>query len=180
MIRTFYPFNAMSGMGHILALVFQFWYLTIAMSLSNSLDVLFCSWLLYCCEQIQHLKAIMKPLMELSATLDTVVPNSGELFKVGSKCVLCPYRTKRALNASSMSTGRKRRSPAGPGHPTQQQRGRSHRHRRPGHLQQQTGLHRDFQAHRGHDLQRGCRPERVVQKAGGPRQKRHQVLGGKT
>lgn len=82
MIRTFYPFNAMNGAGHFFALVYQFYYLVISMAVSNSLDVLFCSWLLFACEQLQHLKAIMKPLMELSATLDTVVPNSGELFKV--------------------------------------------------------------------------------------------------
>ncbi|XP_011498430.1 PREDICTED: odorant receptor coreceptor [Ceratosolen solmsi marchali] len=84
MIRTFYPWNAMSGAGHVFSLFYQFYYLAIVMAISNSLDVLFCSWLLFACEQLQHLKAIMKPLMELSATLDTVVPNSGELFKAGS------------------------------------------------------------------------------------------------
>ncbi|KAJ8676435.1 hypothetical protein QAD02_012222, partial [Eretmocerus hayati] len=84
MIKTWYPFNSMSGMGHILALVYQFWFLFVCMSLSLSADLIFCSWILFACEQICHLKGIMKPLMELSATLDTVVPNSGELFKAGS------------------------------------------------------------------------------------------------
>nr|AGI62937.2 olfactory coreceptor [Macrocentrus cingulum] len=84
MVRSWYPFNAKSGMAHIGMLIFQFYWLTITMVDCNSLDVLFCSWLLFACEQLQHLKAIMKPLMELSATLDTVVPNSSELFKAGS------------------------------------------------------------------------------------------------
>nr|UEN71183.1 olfactory co-receptor [Gregopimpla kuwanae] len=84
MVRSWYPFDASHGMMHVLMLVYQFYWLMFTMMDSNSLDVLFCSWLLFACEQIQHLKAIMKPLMELSATLDTVVPNSNELFKAGS------------------------------------------------------------------------------------------------
>ncbi|THK33260.1 odorant receptor coreceptor [Diachasma alloeum] len=84
MVRSFYPFDARHGVAHIAMLVFQFYWLMITMVDANSLDVLFCSWLLFACEQLQHLKAIMKPLMELSATLDTVVPNSSELFKAGS------------------------------------------------------------------------------------------------
>lgn len=82
MLRAWYPFNAKHGMKHILMLVYQFYFLLVTMTDANSLDVLFCSWLLFACEQLQHLKQIMKPLMELSATLDTVVPNSSELFKV--------------------------------------------------------------------------------------------------
>ncbi|XP_014224691.1 odorant receptor coreceptor [Trichogramma pretiosum] len=83
-IRAWYPFNSMKGFGHIMAFVYQFYYLAMCLTLSISVDVLFCSWLIFACEQIMHLKAIMKPLMELSATLDTVVPNSGDLFKAGS------------------------------------------------------------------------------------------------
>ncbi|XP_071870563.1 odorant receptor co-receptor [Bombus fervidus] len=84
MLRSWYPYNASHGMAHILTLIFQFYWLVFCMADANLLDVLFCSWLLFACEQIQHLKNIMKPLMEFSATLDTVVPNSGELFKGGS------------------------------------------------------------------------------------------------
>ncbi|KAK0085908.1 hypothetical protein PV325_004248 [Microctonus aethiopoides] len=84
LVRTFYPFDARHGMAHISMFVFQFYWVFITVADANSLDVLFCSWLLFACEQLQHLKAIMKPLMELSATLDTVVPNSSELFKAGS------------------------------------------------------------------------------------------------
>ncbi|CAH2236296.1 jg7059 [Pararge aegeria aegeria] len=54
------------------------------MAIANLLDVMFCSWLIFACEQLQHLKAIMKPLMELSASLDTYRPNTAELFKVSS------------------------------------------------------------------------------------------------
>lgn len=84
MLRSWYPYDASSGMAHVLTLVYQFYWLLITMTDANTLDVLFCSWLLFACEQLQHLKQIMKPLMELSATLDTVVPNSSELFKAGS------------------------------------------------------------------------------------------------
>lgn len=65
---------------------------------ANLLDVLFCSWLLFACEQIQHLKNIMKPLMEFSATLDTVVPNSGELFKVKICIFLSIEKEKKSNN----------------------------------------------------------------------------------
>lgn len=84
MVRSWYPFDASHGMAHIMMLVYQFYWLLFCMANANLLDVLFCSWLLFACEQIQHLKNIMKPLMEFSATLDTVVPNSGDLFKAGS------------------------------------------------------------------------------------------------
>uniref|UniRef100_A0A1S5VFJ4 Odorant receptor n=1 Tax=Meteorus pulchricornis TaxID=51522 RepID=A0A1S5VFJ4_9HYME len=83
-VRSFYPFDARHGVAHIAMFAFQLYWLIITMFNANSIDVLFCSWLLFACEQLQHLKAIMKPLMELSATLDTVVPNSSELFKAGS------------------------------------------------------------------------------------------------
>lgn len=47
----------------------------------NLTDLMFCSWLIFACEQLQHLKEIMKSLMELSATLDTYRPNSAALFR---------------------------------------------------------------------------------------------------
>jgi hypothetical protein len=40
--------------------------------------------LIFACEQLQHLKEIMKPLMELSASLDTYVPKSADLFRAPS------------------------------------------------------------------------------------------------
>ncbi|XP_011164243.1 odorant receptor coreceptor [Solenopsis invicta] len=84
LVRSFYPFDASKGVTHVLVLIYQFYWVLFMLINANSLDVLFCSWLLFACEQLQHLKQIMKPLMELSATLDTVVPNSSELFKAGS------------------------------------------------------------------------------------------------
>lgn len=89
MVRSFYPFDASKGVTHILILIYQFYWVLFMLINANSLDVLFCSWLLFACEQLQHLKQIMKPLMELSATLDTVVPNSSELFKV-CRISTCP------------------------------------------------------------------------------------------
>nr|AOG12930.1 odorant receptor [Eogystia hippophaecolus] len=83
-VKAWYPFNAMSGTMYIVAFVLQVYWLLIAMAIANLMDVMFCSWLIFACEQLQHLKAIMKPLMELSASLDTYRPNTAELFKVSS------------------------------------------------------------------------------------------------
>ncbi|XP_049839717.1 odorant receptor coreceptor [Schistocerca gregaria] len=84
MISTWYPFDASSGMGYMLAFVYQLYWLTATLMHSNLMDVMFCCWLIYACEQLVHLKEIMKPLMELSATLDTVVPHTSELFRAAS------------------------------------------------------------------------------------------------
>nr|QOI12086.1 Orco [Ips typographus] len=81
LIKSWYPFNAMSGMTYYIALVYQIYYVFFSMFHSNLLDSLFCSWLIFACEQLQHLKEILKPLMELSASLDTYVPKSADLFK---------------------------------------------------------------------------------------------------
>lgn len=51
---------------------------------SNLVDTLFCAWLIYACEQLLHVKEIMKPLMDLSSSLDTYNPGSTELFKAAS------------------------------------------------------------------------------------------------
>ncbi|XP_034828070.1 odorant receptor coreceptor [Maniola hyperantus] len=83
-LKAWYPFNAMSGTMYIAAFAFQIYWLLFSMAIANLLDVMFCSWLIFACEQLQHLKAIMKPLMELSASLDTYRPNTAELFKVNS------------------------------------------------------------------------------------------------
>ncbi|XP_022907054.2 odorant receptor coreceptor [Onthophagus taurus] len=84
LIKSFYPWNAMSGMKYYISLSYQVYYVLFSMLHSNLLDVLFCCWLIFACEQLQHLKEIMKPLMELSATLDTYVPKSADLFRAPS------------------------------------------------------------------------------------------------
>ncbi|XP_068623291.1 odorant receptor coreceptor [Battus philenor] len=83
-VKAWYPFNAMSGTMYVVAFVFQVYWLLFSMSIANLMDVMFCSWLIFACEQLQHLKAIMKPLMELSASLDTYRPNTAELFRISS------------------------------------------------------------------------------------------------
>nr|AWV67916.1 odorant receptor co-receptor [Lampronia capitella] len=83
-LKAWYPFNAMGGGMYILAFVYQIYWLTFSLLQANLLDVLFCSWLIFACEQLQHLKAIMKPLMELSASLDTYRPGTAELFRANS------------------------------------------------------------------------------------------------
>jgi hypothetical protein len=158
-IKAYYPWNPEgSSMAYFLTIGFQFYYLLFSMVHSNSSDVLFCSWVLFACEQLQHLKVslvhyspwsfhqillnfpkifsinkpstlfkntpffslsfpssslcifpqfssglkdfsfsirllqgVMRPLMELSATLDTYRPNSAALFRsisAGSKAEL--------------------------------------------------------------------------------------------
>lgn len=83
-LKAWYPFDTMSGSMYVFVFVFQIYWLLFSMSMANLLDVLFCAWLIFACEQLQHLKAIMKPLMELSASLDTYRPNTAELFRVSS------------------------------------------------------------------------------------------------
>nr|AEA30004.2 odorant receptor co-receptor [Chrysomya megacephala] len=80
-IKSFYPWDSSQGMFYIISFAFQGYYLLFSMVHSNLCDVLFCSWLIFACEQLQHLKGIMKPLMELSASLDTYRPNSAALFR---------------------------------------------------------------------------------------------------
>lgn len=56
-IKAFYPWNPVGGMMHyFLTFGFQVYYLLFSMIHSNSSDVLFCSWVLFACEQLQHLK----------------------------------------------------------------------------------------------------------------------------
>lgn len=62
----------------------QFYFVFIGLSISNLCDSLFDSLVLVSCEQLKHLKEIMGPLIELSAALDTQVPNAEALFRVGS------------------------------------------------------------------------------------------------
>jgi gustatory receptor len=62
----------------------QIIWLFLALLHAMMMDTMFCCWLIYTCQQLIHLKEIMKPLMELSASLDTLVPHSAELFRAVS------------------------------------------------------------------------------------------------
>lgn len=89
-LKSWYPWNAMSGTFYYISFGLQVYFLLFSFMQANLADVLFCSWLLFACEQLQHLKGIMKPLIELSSTLDTYRPDSASLFQ-------------RALSANSKS-----------------------------------------------------------------------------
>lgn len=89
-LKSWYPWNPMSGMFYYISFGMQVYFILFAFMQANLADVLFCSWLLFACEQLQHLKGIMKPLIELSSTLDTYRPDSASLFQ-------------RALSANSKS-----------------------------------------------------------------------------
>lgn len=80
-IKSFYPWNSFKAPMYHVAFLYQVYYLIFSLLQANLTDLLFCSFLLFACEQLQHLKGIMKPLMELSSTLDTYRPNSAALFR---------------------------------------------------------------------------------------------------
>lgn len=80
-IKSYYPWNSFNAPWYYVSFVYQVYYLLFSLLQANLMDLLFCSWLLFACEQLQHLKGIMKPLMELSSTLDTYRPNSAALFR---------------------------------------------------------------------------------------------------
>ncbi|XP_067015625.2 odorant receptor coreceptor [Anabrus simplex] len=84
MVKSWYPWDARHGMPYFLTFIYQFYWLLMTLTQANLLDVLFCCWLIYACEQLVHLKDIMRPLMELSAALDTLVPHTTELFRAAS------------------------------------------------------------------------------------------------
>lgn len=105
-IKAFYPWDASSGMFYIISFVYQVYFLLFSMTQSNLCDVLFCSWLIFACEQLQHLKSIMRPLMELSASLDTYRPNSTALFRslsANSKSELIINEEKEPVDTLDMS-----------------------------------------------------------------------------
>ncbi|XP_073994619.1 odorant receptor co-receptor [Rhodnius prolixus] len=84
MVDAWYPWDAKYGMTYFMSFIYQLYWLFISLSHANLLDILFCSFVLFACEQLKHLKEILQPLMELSAALDSVVPNSGDLFRASS------------------------------------------------------------------------------------------------
>lgn len=63
LVKSWYPWDAMSGTAYYITLVFQIYYVLFSLCHANLMDSLFCSWLIFACEQLQHLKEIMKPLM---------------------------------------------------------------------------------------------------------------------
>ncbi|NP_001303637.1 odorant receptor coreceptor [Cimex lectularius] len=84
MVDAWYPWDARNGMAYFLTFIYQLYWLIMSLSHANLLDILFCSFVIFSCEQLKHLKEILQPLMELSAALDSVVPNSGDLFRASS------------------------------------------------------------------------------------------------
>ncbi|XP_058448316.1 odorant receptor coreceptor [Malaya genurostris] len=90
-IKAWYPWDAMSGVPYVFTFLFQSYYLLFSLCHANLADILFCSWLIFTCEQLRHLKGILRPLMEISSTLDTFRPNSAAMFRsisAGSKSEL--------------------------------------------------------------------------------------------
>jgi hypothetical protein len=56
-IKANYPWKIASQPTYFMTFGFQVYYLLFSVVHSNSSDVLFCSWVLFACEQLQHLKA---------------------------------------------------------------------------------------------------------------------------
>lgn len=66
MLKSWYPWQIGGPTVYFGCLIFQFLYLLFSMIHSNSSDVLFCSWVLFACEQLQHLKVSGKALKSIS------------------------------------------------------------------------------------------------------------------
>lgn len=79
--KSFYPWDASSGLLYVITFAIQIYYLLFSITHANLWDVLFCSWLIFACEQLQHLKNILVPLVDLSSTLDTFRPNSAKFLR---------------------------------------------------------------------------------------------------
>nr|ALX17413.1 Orco [Pediculus humanus] len=82
MLRAWYPWDSSSSSYYLLTFLFQLYWIIFTLFHSNLVDILFCSWLIFACEQLLHVKEIMKPLIDLSSSLDTFNPNSADLFKM--------------------------------------------------------------------------------------------------
>lgn len=59
MVKSWYPWQISGPTVYFACLIFQFYYILFSMVHSNTSDVLFCSWVLFACEQLQHLKVIL-------------------------------------------------------------------------------------------------------------------------
>ncbi|KAG8304418.1 hypothetical protein J6590_094210 [Homalodisca vitripennis] len=84
MFGAHYIWDPNDGMAYVFTFLYQLYWVLLTLVHCNLLDVIFCSFAIFACEQLKHLKEIMRPLMELSAALDSVVPNAGNLFRVSS------------------------------------------------------------------------------------------------
>ena len=58
LIKSWYPWNAMSGTAYYLTFIVQLYYLIYSMMQANQADTIFSSWVLFCCEQLVHLMVI--------------------------------------------------------------------------------------------------------------------------
>lgn len=64
-LKSWYPFPIASAVTYMGVFGFQVYYILFSMIHSNSADVLFCSWVLFCCEQLQHLKVCFLFLVKI-------------------------------------------------------------------------------------------------------------------
>ena len=75
-IKAYYPWNPNSSkMTYFMTIGFQFYYLLFSMVHSNSSDVLFCSWVLFACEQLQHLKVKNSSIFKFKIILLRILKN---------------------------------------------------------------------------------------------------------
>nr|WKW84791.1 odorant receptor coreceptor [Nephotettix cincticeps] len=81
MLGTHMFWDTSSGFNYVLTFIYQLYFLMMALTHANLLDVVFCCFVIFACEQLKHLKEILRPLMELSAALDVPVDNPERLFR---------------------------------------------------------------------------------------------------
>ncbi|XP_065334516.1 odorant receptor coreceptor [Cloeon dipterum] len=68
LINAWYPWDPYSSnLAYFCTYLYQLYWLVFCICQINLLDTLFCSWLIYGCEQLRHLKDGMQCMMQLSA-----------------------------------------------------------------------------------------------------------------
>ncbi|KAG8224783.1 Odorant receptor co-receptor [Ladona fulva] len=66
LVDATYPWETSSNVAYALTFLYQVYWIVFCLAQINLLDLLLCSWLIFACEQILHLKDILKPLMQKS------------------------------------------------------------------------------------------------------------------
>ncbi|KAF4523219.1 Odorant receptor co-receptor, partial [Ephemera danica] len=80
MVNAWYPWDPYSSSFlYVITYLFQLYWLVFCICQVNLMDTLFCSWLIYGCEQLRHLKEGMQGLMQLSAS-EAALATAGDVF----------------------------------------------------------------------------------------------------
>ncbi|XP_059484891.1 odorant receptor coreceptor [Neocloeon triangulifer] len=84
LINAWYPWDPyQSTFAYFVTYCYQLYWLLFCICQINLLDALFCSWLIYGCEHLRHLKDAMQYMMQLSVTdgLSAIASDNGYLME---------------------------------------------------------------------------------------------------